>query len=161
MHSALRWSRREALASLALSAATPCLSWTRRASAQSAARVAGFDPSKTRALIVGILSWRDPRFRSFPSEGRRDAMLVDLLRRKGVPSANVTFLRDQQATKQSIERAFEASLRAVQPDETLLVYYAGHGARVASRRCRARGAATARTSTAPATRNRNNSRRSR
>lgn len=132
MHGALRRSRRDAIASLALSAATPCLSWARRASAQSATRPSGFDPSKTRALIVGILSWRDRRFRSFPTEGRRDATLVELLRRKGVPSANVTFLRDQQATKQNIQRAFDAALRATRPDETLLVYYAGHGARVES-----------------------------
>jgi len=48
MHGALRWSRREALASLALSAATPCLSCTRRASAQSPAR-------------RGLRSEQDPR----------------------------------------------------------------------------------------------------
>lgn len=58
-------------------------------------------------------------------------MLVELLRRRGVPSANVTFLRDQQATRSSIEQAFNSVVRSVQSDETLLVYYAGHGARVA------------------------------
>jgi hypothetical protein len=99
------------------------------AQAQSGSQ-SGLDPRKTRALIVGILSWRDARFRSFPTEQRRDATLAELLRAKGVPSANVTVLRDAQATKSAIEAAFAASVRAVQPDETLLVYYAGHGARV-------------------------------
>lgn len=118
------------MSSLALSLATPSLLAARVAHAQRAAPPPGFDARKTRALIVGVLSWRDGRLHGFPTAGRRDAALVDLLRRRGVPSSNVTFLRDAQATRSAIDRALTAQLAATRADETLLVYYAGHGARV-------------------------------
>lgn len=118
------------MSSLALSLATPSLLAPGVARAQSAGSAPGFDPRKTRALIVGVLSWRDARLHGFPTAGRRDAALVALLGRRGVPSSKVTFLRDAQATRASIERAFAAHVAATAPDETLLVYYAGHGARV-------------------------------
>lgn len=121
-------SRRELLSLGAAAAATSWVADPRDASAQSTA--SQFDGAKTRALVVGILQWQDSRFRGFPQEGRRDAVLVETLRRRGVPEANITFLRDRAATKSAIERALSAALAATAADETLLVYYAGHGARV-------------------------------
>jgi hypothetical protein len=119
-------SRRCLLAAGAASAGAAALSpW--RAAAQS--RGEGFDGAKTRALVIGILSWQDPRFRGFPTEGRRDATLVSTLRRKGVPESNIVFLRDRDATRAAIEQAFTRAVAATAADETLLVYYAGHGSR--------------------------------
>ncbi len=90
------------------------------------------DYRKVRALIVGVLQWRDRSLASFPQEGRKDRALVELLRSKGVPGANVVFLRDRQATKNAIELQFRRMLALTQPDETLMVYYAGHGGRIES-----------------------------
>jgi hypothetical protein len=124
---------------LALGAAVGSAPWILRAREASAIRAVapapltvarGFDGAKTRAVVVGILQWQDPRFRGFPLEGRRDAVLVETLRRRGVPERNIAFLRDREATKGAIERSVAAALAATAADEMLLVYYAGHGARV-------------------------------
>ena len=68
-------SRRELLSLGAAAAATSWVADPRDASAQSTP--AQFDGAKTRALVVGILQWQDGRFRGFPQEGRRDAVLVE------------------------------------------------------------------------------------
>ena len=44
-----------------------------------------WEPAKARALIVGVLAWQDPSFRSFSKTDRKDQALYDLLLAKGVP----------------------------------------------------------------------------
>lgn len=90
------------------------------------------DYRKVRALVVGVLQWRDPALATFPQQGRKDQALVDALRGKGCPARNIVFLRDRQATKNAIDAAFRRILRETRADETLLVYYAGHGGRLES-----------------------------
>ncbi len=118
--------RRSALKAGLAAVGAACL---REGLAAGQARGDGLEGAKLRAVVIGILSWRDSRFSSFPTEGRRDEALVRTLRAKGTPEANVRFLRDREATKVAIERALAEAVAATRADETLLIYYAGHGAR--------------------------------
>ncbi|MEO7097342.1 MAG: caspase family protein, partial [Polyangiales bacterium] len=88
-----------------------------------------WDPRKTWAFFVGVLSFDDPSFGSFPTEGRVDAELVETLRSRGVPDEQIVFLVDGEATKANIESQLAAHLRKAAPGDMLLLYYAGHGHR--------------------------------
>ncbi|HEY8359744.1 MAG TPA: caspase family protein, partial [Ramlibacter sp.] len=76
-------------------------------------------PTRTWVFAIGI--WDD--------EGRRDAVLVQALERRGVPPAQVTFLKNEAATRQAVLAKFEQVLDGLPPDATLLFYFAGHGQR--------------------------------
>ena len=82
-------------------------------------------------FVVSVLEWRDARaFHPFPKEGRRDARLVELFTRdKGVPPTHVVWLKDTAATLGAIRSELRALLGRTQPGDTLVLYYAGHGAR--------------------------------
>ncbi|MDP3279372.1 MAG: caspase family protein [Deltaproteobacteria bacterium] len=125
-----KWTRRMALGGLALGSA-----WLYGRGAHALRGFVraepGFNPTKTRALVVGVLQWQSSQLHGFPATDRKDAALVEQLVRRGVPRANITFLRDQDATQAAIRTALARSLASTRPDETLLVYYAGHGARTA------------------------------
>ncbi|MCP4031186.1 MAG: caspase family protein, partial [Herbaspirillum sp.] len=40
---------------------------------------------------------------------------------------DITVLKDRQATKSAIIRAFRSCIRNLGPNDSLLIYYAGHG----------------------------------
>ncbi|MBX7078084.1 MAG: hypothetical protein K1X88_02785 [Nannocystaceae bacterium] len=86
-----------------------------------------WEPTRTRVLAVGILQYADRI--CWPLEGRRDAVLMETLRARGVPADNLTFLTDAAGTIAGIEQALQDTLARSRPDELLLIYYAGHGAR--------------------------------
>jgi hypothetical protein len=90
------------------------------------ARAQDLEWARTLVFAVGILEFEDPDVETFPQELRRDAELVLLLRERG---ADVTFLRDREATRARIARDFRALLGRSQPGQTLIVYYTGHGLR--------------------------------
>jgi hypothetical protein len=93
-----------------------------------AAEPAAWEPAKTWALLVGVLSWQDARLSTFPTKGRVDRVLEQALLDRGVPREQVTFLEDEAATLGRIRSAFDAILAAAGVGSTLIVYYAGHGA---------------------------------
>ncbi|MEM6992424.1 MAG: hypothetical protein AAF721_18065 [Myxococcota bacterium] len=86
-----------------------------------------WNPAATRVFAVGILEYDDGVH--WPLETRRDTVLMDAFRRRGVPDANIVFLADAAATKDAFEREFLRLLAASAPGEQLVVYYAGHGGR--------------------------------
>jgi hypothetical protein len=86
-----------------------------------------WQPERTHVFAVGLLEYADRVH--WPLEGRRDAVLMDALAKRGVPASNITFLRDAQATTESFERGLVDALSRTQAGDQLLVYYAGHGAR--------------------------------
>jgi hypothetical protein len=91
-------------------------------------RTIGWSPERTWVFVVGTLVWKYPDyFSSFPLENRRDLALVDYFRAQGVPSAQITYLQDRQATTAQITKAFEEQLRAAGKNDLLIVYYCGHG----------------------------------
>lgn len=84
-------------------------------------------PERTRVFAVGILEYDDGVH--WPLETRRDTVLMDTFRQRGVPNDNIVFLADAQATGEAFEREFNALLAQSTPGEQLIVYYAGHGGR--------------------------------
>lgn len=96
----------------------------------SAAAAGAWDPRRTWAFVVGTLEWAHPEsFASFPQINRRDAALVDLLRERGVPLAQIVYLQDEKATTARIHTWLERHLAAAAEGDLLLLYYCGHGAK--------------------------------
>jgi hypothetical protein len=90
----------------------------------------GWQPEKTWVFVVGVLNWKHgDMFGSFPVKNRRDAALVDFFKKSGVPETQVVYLQDKQATQQKIDSAFAAVLKKMRSDDSLIVYYCGHGSR--------------------------------
>jgi hypothetical protein len=86
-----------------------------------------WEPTRTHVFAVGILEYADKVH--WPLEGRRDAVLMDALRARGVPASQVTFLTDAQGTMAGYEHALAATLERTRPGDQLILYYAGHGSR--------------------------------
>ena len=90
----------------------------------------GWEPEKTRLFVVGALNWKHrDMFASFPVKNRRDAAFVDFFKQSGVPTRQIVYLQDQQATQERIDREFAAQLKKLGPDDLLIVYYCGHGSK--------------------------------
>jgi hypothetical protein len=91
-------------------------------------RELGWQPQKTWVFAVGVLSWKHSEiYGSFPVKNRRDNALVDHFRERGVPDSQIVYLQDKQASQARIDAAFTEQLKKLQPDDLLIVYYAGHG----------------------------------
>jgi hypothetical protein len=88
-----------------------------------------WDPAKTRVFAIGVLSFQDKKLGTWPDEGRLDAVMVEQLKKRGVPEANITFLKNTEATFDNCTAKLDAALAAAAADETLMFYYAGHGSR--------------------------------
>lgn len=80
---------------------------------------------KSYALIIGIDTYSDPRFSPL-GEAEADAKAMAAL--LGAPPFDfeVVVLLGDQATRRAILKALFA-LRSTQPDDRILVYFAGHG----------------------------------
>src|SRR5262245_24317091 len=102
--------------------ASPC--------AVRAADDAAWQPQKTWAVVVGVLEWKQAGlYHGFPKAGRRDAQLVDLLRRRGVPSERIVFLEDRHASHERILAVLGEVLPRTNPGDFFIFYFAGHGVR--------------------------------
>lgn len=87
-----------------------------------------WEPSQTWAFVVGVLEWQyEDIYPSFPQDQRRDAILVKLLEQRGVPTRQIYYLQDGQATTDAINKALSNHLKAAPAGATLLLYYCGHG----------------------------------
>lgn len=87
-----------------------------------------WNPKKTWVFMVGLLDWQDKKtFGSFPQKNRRDKVLLDVLRQRGVPENQILYLQDSNATTAKIQTSFENFLRQAKPDDWVFVYYCGHG----------------------------------
>lgn len=81
-------------------------------------------------MIAGVLTWKDPGFPSFDPKGRKDSELAAALTsRASVPATEVKLLLDADASRAKILAALGDAASRTKPGETLLFYYAGHGAR--------------------------------
>jgi|HigsolmetaAR202D_1030399.scaffolds.fasta_scaffold00031_53 RNA binding activity-knot of a chromodomain./Caspase domain. len=88
----------------------------------------GWEPSRIWVFMVGILEWkRDDIYEPFPKENRRDVQLIQLFRKQGIPSQQIVYLQDQQATTETIEKRLEQHLKKSSAGDLLFVYYCGHG----------------------------------
>lgn len=100
------------LAGLAVAQEKPQLDW---------------EPARTAVFAVGVLEFESKDLDTYPQENRRDAELLDLLRKKGV--TDIAFLKDEEATRARIEADLAAFLARRKPGETAILYYTGHGYR--------------------------------
>ncbi|MEN9936130.1 MAG: hypothetical protein RLZZ387_2709 [Chloroflexota bacterium] len=90
----------------------------------------GWIPERTWIFVVGTLEWKhDDLWAPFPKENRRDAALVELFRGLGVPSSQIAYLQDRQASTRRIQQTLEEHLAGSGPDDLLVLYYCGHGDR--------------------------------
>lgn len=65
-----------------------------------------WQPEKTW-VFVGVLEWMDSKmWSSFAQENRRDAELIEELKKRGVPADRIVFLKDAEAPRERIEKSF-------------------------------------------------------
>jgi hypothetical protein len=84
----------------------------------------------SRAVVVGMLSWKDKVLAAFDAQGRKDRELAEALsERAGLARGAVTLLLDGAATRAALLKAIGAAASATRPGATLVIYYAGHGVR--------------------------------
>ncbi|MBE7493042.1 MAG: caspase family protein [Planctomycetes bacterium] len=88
-----------------------------------------WNPAKTRVFAVGVLNFADKTLGTWPDEGRVDSVMIEALKKRGVPDANIVFLKNGDATRETVEKKLGELLAASAEGETLLFYYAGHGSR--------------------------------
>ncbi|HRH43676.1 MAG TPA: Tudor-knot domain-containing protein [Pyrinomonadaceae bacterium] len=87
-----------------------------------------WNPSRTWVYFVGLLEWQDKdKFGSFPQKNRRDEILLNVLRQKGVPESQIVYLKDNAATIEKVKDSFPKFLQRSKDGDTVIVYFCGHG----------------------------------
>jgi hypothetical protein len=87
-----------------------------------------WEPQRTWVFFVGLLEWQDSEsLPSFPQKNRRDEILLNVLRQRGIPESQIVYLKDKQGTTAAIQAEFVKLLIKTKPGDTLIVYYCGHG----------------------------------
>ncbi|MBL8064397.1 MAG: hypothetical protein JNM34_00925 [Chthonomonadaceae bacterium] len=84
-------------------------------------------PPQTFVLAVVCLEFKNPMFNSIPDGERADRELMSLLKENGVPEKNFVLVEGKRATTARIDFEFREALGRARAEDTLLVYYAGHG----------------------------------
>ncbi len=87
-----------------------------------------WDPQRTWAFFVCLVNWQDSEaFASFPTKNRKDVVLRDTLKNRGVPDTQIVYLNDAKATTAAVERQFAEFLKKPAPGDWVIVYFEGHG----------------------------------
>lgn len=86
-------------------------------------------PEQTWVFAVGILRFEGAALHGWPEEGRMDVVMLDALRKRGVPGDHILFLKNEQATSSQLGKSLAEFVKRAGPDDTLIFYYAGHGGR--------------------------------
>ncbi len=87
------------------------------------------DPSRTYAVIAGVLRWQDRGLAPYATEMRKDRELHARLLSMGVPARNTVLLLDERCTLKNMREAVSSIAAKAGPGSTLIFYYAGHGIR--------------------------------
>lgn len=82
------------------------------------------------ALLIGINKYSDPKHNLRGAVSDAEAMQEYLENQLGVPSDQITFLRNSEATKATILHGIAALMNdsRIQRGDPILIYYSGHGA---------------------------------
>ena len=89
---------------------------------------ADWNPQRTWVFFVGLVKWKDTEnFDSFPANIRKDGVLLNSLRKHGVPENQIIYLKDTVATTAVVETKFADFLKRAQPNDWVFVYFEGHG----------------------------------
>ena len=91
-------------------------------------RPARGDMAKHRALVIGISEYPDPAWKlpAVAADVREIAKLLGS-RNSTFKNDEVLVLTDKDATSSTIQKAVKDVLRAAKADQTVFVYFAGHG----------------------------------
>ncbi len=81
-----------------------------------------------RALIIGINDYRDPKIPKLKTAVNDAGELADVLREK-YGFEEVTLLKDRKANASGITRELRRLISKSQEEDSVLIYYAGHGDR--------------------------------
>ncbi len=92
---------------------------------QPAARV------NRHALIIGVGRYADPSVPPLPGTRIDRHSATQMAQAMQVPTENIRYLQDEQATGQSIRQALEALAQRVQDGDRVFIHYSGHGTRYA------------------------------
>ncbi|KAF8875733.1 caspase domain-containing protein [Gymnopilus junonius] len=90
---------------------------------------------KLFALTIGINQYSNPCYRHLQGcVADTDAVDAFLLEELGVPEAQITSLRDSQATRHPIIKAIESFIvdHRIEENNPILIYFAGHGSEAKS-----------------------------
>ncbi|HQZ96363.1 MAG TPA: Tudor-knot domain-containing protein [Pyrinomonadaceae bacterium] len=98
-------------------------------SASSSAKAAEeWNPKRTWAFFVCLVEWKDKEtFSSFPKNNRKDTVLRDTLKARGVPAEQIVYLQDSAAKTAVVEQKFAEFLKKPAPGDWVFVYFEGHG----------------------------------
>jgi len=88
-----------------------------------------WEPANTWVFAVGVLQFDSPGLETYPEEGRVDAVMIDALKKRGVPEEHIEFIKNEQATEAHITSELVKLLKRTGEGDTLLFYYTGHGGR--------------------------------
>ncbi|GAB4000138.1 hypothetical protein GCM10029992_31130 [Glycomyces albus] len=91
------------------------------------------DPSRSAAVLIGVHDHADATIPSYPEVGASAERLAELCRDPlllGLPEERCVAVTGTGATKQAVEEAIENA--AAHAEDLLLVYYGGHGLRIAA-----------------------------
>lgn len=87
-----------------------------------------WDPRHTWVFMVGLVDWKNKdSFDSFPAENRKDTVLLDTFKKRGVPPSQMVYLADSAATTAAVEQRFNDFLKRPATGDWLMVYFEGHG----------------------------------
>jgi hypothetical protein len=78
-----------------------------------------------RALIIGINDYKDPKIPDLKTAVNDAKAMAELLRKRY--GFQVELLKDHKATKEAIYQAIRKLVSSTKPDDSVLIYYAGHG----------------------------------
>jgi hypothetical protein len=87
-----------------------------------------WEPARTWVFAVGVLNF-DSALHGWPDEGRVDAILLETLRKRGVPEEQILFIKNKEATKEHVTEKLVEFLQRPGEGDTLVFYYTGHGGR--------------------------------
>lgn len=88
-----------------------------------------WQPEKTWVFAAGILNFANKKLGTWPDEGRVDAVMIEALKKRGVPEGQIVFVKNSEATHEALTTKLDELLKKTAEGDTLLFYYAGHGAR--------------------------------
>ncbi len=87
-----------------------------------------WNPKRTWAFFVCLVEWQDKKtFSSFPKNIRKDTVLRDTLKARGVPDEQIVYLQDSAAKTAVVEEKFAEFLKKPAPGDWVFVYFEGHG----------------------------------
>jgi hypothetical protein len=81
------------------------------------------------ALIIGIGKYADERIPNLPGTHIDRESATQMARAMQVPTANITYLQDEQATGEGIRKALAGLNDRVAEGDRVFIHYSGHGTR--------------------------------